>query len=374
MIEQKQSVIFPIISKAIVKSVTGDIKFNKDYIDNKAKQLCYCNNLSYKESLINSIYTSFEHEINISDANHLIKILKNLKPQSVYVCNSSEFWKLYNSLYRFTHSKSFFSTCNVTIIATLSTLLTLILSNKLLYAAEMVEGIEEYLFNLQKPPLQDLADLLDMKYGLINLVQYKIFPLLLGNKNSYSNNDTREIFFGGFSNPPLEYNCEIEKLLELPIKTNIISDVYDYLTKQGINTFNNYAEYVAGLKIEEVNSDTQTKMEDNKPLITIQPLTKQEINSMQAIKILKEAQKYSKGHTLDGAVTSPITKNETISSYIPFSSSDMAKFTLLEYLYMMRVMANSIKKKNGNLKCQGITLNINSPFKSITIPGTYPTK
>ncbi|AAR07413.1 57L [Yaba monkey tumor virus] len=366
MIEQKQSVIFPIISKSIVRSVTENIKFNKDYINNKAKQLCYCNNSSYRESLINSIYTSFEHDIDVSDSDHLIKILKNLKPQSIYVCNSSEFWRLYNSLYRFTHSKSFFSTCNVTVVATLSTLLTLILSNKLLYAAEMVEGIEEYLFNLQKSPLQDLSDLLDMKYGLINLVQYKIFPLMLGYRDD---NVKHGLYFGGFSNPPLEYNNEIEKLMELPIKTNIISDVYDYLIKKGVNTFNNYAEYVAGLKIEEVNN--VPKKEDSKQMVGIH--SPKEINS-EAIKILKDSQKYSKGHVLDGSVTSPITKNETISNYIPFSSSDMTKFTLLEYLYMMRVMANSIKKKNCNLKCNGITLNINSPFKSITIPGTYSTK
>ncbi|ABI99221.1 virion core protein [Deerpox virus W-848-83] len=375
MIEPKQSAIYTIVSKAIVKSVVKDTNINSEYIENKAKQLCYCNNMSYKESIINNIYSYLEHEINMDDISHLNQILNNLKHQSMYVCNTNEFWRLYNSLTRFTHCKSFFTTCMPTIITTLSMFITLILSNKLLYAAEMVEYIETYLFSSQKNLSQELADLLDMKYALINLVQYKIFPIILGNKDSAM---TPIIFSAGSSN--IDYRDDIDKLLNLPVKSDMIQAVYAFLTKKGINTSNNFAEYVAGLKIEELsennNIDEQKNDEtskEDKQIISIQPLTQEERNSMYAMKLLKDAQKYSKGNVLDGSISSPITKKSIINQ-IPFSASDIEMFAILEYLYIMRVIASNIKRKNLDCKNQGITLNISSPFKSITIPGVNSIK
>ncbi|AYC44764.1 virion core protein [Moosepox virus GoldyGopher14] len=375
MIEPKQSAIYNIVSKAIVKSVVKDMNINSEYIENKAKQLCYCNNMSYKESIINNIYSYLEHEVNINDISDLTQILNNLKHQSMYVCNTNEFWRLYNSLTRFTHCKSFFITCMPTITTTLSMFITLILSNKLLYAAEMVEYIETYLFSSQKNLSQELADLLDMKYALINLVQYKIFPIILGNKDSTM---TPIIFSAGSSN--IDYRDDIDKLLNLPVKSDMIQAVYAFLTKKGINTSNNFAEYVAGLKIEELsennNIDEQKNDEtskEDKQIISIQPLTQEERNSMYAMKLLKDAQKYSKGNVLDGSISSPITKKSIINQ-IPFSASDIEMFAILEYLYIMRVIASNIKRKNLDCKNQGITLNISSPFKSITIPGVNSIK
>ncbi|QQG31544.1 Virion core protein [Swinepox virus] len=378
--QQKQSVIYNIISKSIIKSTTRYLTINNEYIESKSKQLCYCNNQSYKESIINNIYLCLEHDITLTDLNHLLNILLNLKKYSMYVCNITEFWRLYNSLYRFTHCVSFFNTCMPTIVATLATLITMVMTNKLLYAAEMVESIETYLFLSQKHPSQELADLLDMKYGLINLVQYKIFPIMIGSKELLPN-QSMQLFSAGSNSS--DYSSEVNKIMELPVKTDSIINVYNFLSDKGINTSNNYAEYVAGIKIEEItNTDVTTcnemQQQDviKKPLrATIQPLTIQEQNAMKALDVLNIAEKKHKGHILDGRITSPITNTNSVADLIPFTASDMEKFAVLEYLYIMRIMANNIKKKNNSdNRIQGITLNINSPFKSITVPGLNSVK
>lgn len=66
---------------------------------------------------------------------------------------------------------------------------------------------------------------------------------------------------------------------------------------------------------------------------------------MECSRMLDTSEKYSKGYKTDGAVTSPLTGNNTITTFIPISASDMQKFTILEYLYIMRVMANNVKKR-----------------------------
>ncbi len=389
--EQKQSVLFDIVSKTIVKSVLKGLITDSSYIEGKAKQLCYCNNSSKRDALINSIYNKCESDIRISDSGHLLTVLNDLKQHSAYVCNVVEFWRLYHSLFRFTHSTSFFSVCTPIITATLSTLITLILSNKLIYAAEMIEGIETYLFETQKPLCQDLIDLLDMKYGLVNLVQYRLLPILLGESESVAGSS------GGDSNSnsdsAFDYHQEAEQLLSLPVKTNIVSDVYSFLISKGIGTANNQSEYSAGLKIEDITQESSPNQQIDKlpTLITskqnIATTTNKSVttNTLEKVlsinnkmlskekleecsRILDKAQQYSKGRVLDGTVTSPLT-DTSVSSFIPLSLSDMNKFTVLEYLYVMRVLANCVKKKNdaksGN---RGVTLNINSPFKVISVP------
>ncbi|QHR82596.1 virion assembly protein [Brazilian porcupinepox virus 1] len=356
MIDQKQSIIYPIIAKSIIKNVVGDLGINTDYLLSKAKQLCYCTNSSYKENIINSIYSRCEHDIVIKDIQHLISVLQSLKSNSAYVCNIGEFWRLYTSLYRFTHSKSFFLTCMPTIVTTLSTLITLVLSNKLLYSADMVESMEGYLFHSQKIPSQELSDLLEMKYGLINLVQYKIFPMLIGDQTKVFNTNT---FSAGSIND--DNSLEINKLMELPIKTDMTENVYKFLSSNGINKSNNVVEYIAGLKIEEI---IEEGIKHGSEVLDSIPNEDKE----KAVKMLKDIQKYSKGHVLDGRVTSPITKNMTITDRIPLSANDIEKFTILEYLYIMRVMTNNLKRKNTEKKSPGVILNINSPLKIITVP------
>lgn len=88
--EQRRSTIFDIVSKCIVQSVLRDISINSEYIESKAKQLCYCP-ASKKESVINGIYNCCESNIEIMDKEQLLKILDNLRCHSVHVCNATDF-------------------------------------------------------------------------------------------------------------------------------------------------------------------------------------------------------------------------------------------------------------------------------------------
>ncbi|AEN03654.1 virion phosphoprotein [Yokapox virus] len=375
MSQERQSIIFDIVSKCLVRNVFKDLSINTDYIEDRAKQLCYCNP-SKKESLINNIYSRCENELVIRDKEHLLSVLDNLRCNSVYVCNTVEFWRLFNSLKRLTHTLSFFNICRPTILATLSTLLTLIISNKLIYAAEMVEFIEGRLDSSNKTFSQELAELLELKYALVNLVQYRILPMILG----------EPIITAGFcgKDPISDYSEEADRLIELPVKTDIVDNVYKYLYKKGINTSNNVAEYIAGLKIEEVQTIANTlpsiisssglSTGNNEAVSTIASKGKgllsniNENQIMEYSKLLDIGKQYIKGYKTDGAVSSPITNNGNIATFIPISGSDMQKFTILEYLYIMRVMANNIKKKNESGKSNGVVVHINSPLKIINLP------
>ncbi|AST09276.1 virion phosphoprotein [Murmansk poxvirus] len=375
---ERQSSIFDIVSKCLVRNVLKDLPINTDYIESKAKQLCYCNQ-SKKESLINSIHSRCENDLVIRDKEHLLSVLDNLRCHSAYVCNTVEFWRLFNSLKRFTHTTSFFNTCKPTIMATLNTLITLILSNKLLYAAEMVECIESQLDASNKSFSQELAELLELKYALVNLVQYRILPMILG----------EPIVTAGFcgKDPISDYSAEADRLIELPVKTDIIDSAYNYLSKRGINPNNNVAEYIAGLKIEEVQtianalpaiiSSNGGSLNGNEIAMAATAAQSKggtflpNINEKQLMeysKLLDIGKQYMKGYKTDGAVTSPITNNGNIATFIPISGSDMQKFTILEYLYIMRVIANNIKKKNESTKSNGVVMHINSPLKIINLP------
>ncbi|QDJ95025.1 virion structural phosphoprotein [Hypsugopox virus] len=357
--KQSQSVIFDIVAKTIVESVCKHVPINKNYIESKAKQFYQCS-LQQKEVLTNSIFNRCEHDIVLTSTEELVNILYSLEKHSSHVCNISEFKKLLNTLYRFTHSQSFFTTCLPTITAALSTLITMIITNKLIYAADMVEHIESYFFDNQKPMAQDLDDLLSFKYGLINMVQYKIFPKILGTEESSE-------LVAGSNNVDVE--SYVNNIINMPVKSNMVSNMYDFLIKNGMSPYNNEAEYTAGLKIEEINN-----IDTSAPVMQIQPLNNQEKVSLAVSKLLKNAHDQAKGYNQDGAVTSPITDNSSIGSFIPLSNTDLYKFAILEYLYIMRVMATCMKKKHVNAEKNNSTLNINAPFKVCVPTGSLNLK
>ncbi|ASK51262.1 Virion structural phosphoprotein, early morphogenesis [Eptesipox virus] len=361
--ESKQSLIFDIVSKTIVESVCKYIPVNKNYIESKAKQFYQCSQ-QQKEVLTNSIFNKCEHDINLTSTDELVKILYSLEKHSPHVCNITEFKRLFNSLYRFTHSQSFFTTCLPTITATLSTLITMIITNKLIYAADMIEQIETYLFDNQKSMSQDLNDLLSFKYGLINIAQYKIFPKILGTEES------TDLIAG--SNNTLDVETHVSNIINMPVKSSIVSEMYNFLLKRGISPYNNEAEFTAGLKIEEL--DTIKQMSSPDATMKIVPLNNQEKVTMAVSNLLKTAHDKSKGYIQDGAVSSPITNNKSIGSFIPFSDIDLHKFAILEYLYIMRVMASCIKKKQTIDKGNSTTLNINAPFKVCVPTGSLNLK
>ncbi|CCD83234.1 virion core protein [Squirrelpox virus] len=406
VVDQRQSTLFAIVSRAIVRSVLRNLVADTSYVEGKARMFCYCGSTQKREALSNSIYARCEADLVLESPQRLLRVLDGLRAHSAYVCDASEFWRLHGSLMRFTHCGSFFRVCQPTVNTALATLVTLILVNKLMYAAEMVEGVEGYLFDVQKSPSQDVADLLEMKYGLVNMVQYRLLPAMLGESE-----DTRAGGSGVFgSDSSEEYMREAERLLSLPVRTTIVSDAYRFLIQRGVSPANNSAEYAAGLKIEELPAEAATNalaklptrvaidqgsaeqaadrvsravteveratdkaraiataVDDVRRILTRSD--KKDKRNLEAnAKLLDDARKYATGHVLDGAVTSPITPVNNIQ----LTESDMQRFAILEYLYVIRVMASCVKRKNSadpKRPCGGTTLNINSPFKIITVPG-----
>ncbi|QHG62617.1 virion phosphoprotein [Cetacean poxvirus 1] len=359
--QRTSSTIYNSLCKIIILSITKHLNIDLQYLEQKAKQLCYCPSNAKREALINSIYLKCENDVNVESIDHLNLILSNLYKHSVYVCDTKEFWRLYNTLKRFTHCVSFFSVCLPTVHSTLATLITLILSNKLIYTTDMIEHIESYILDSSKPLSNELIDLLEIKYGLINLIQYKILPIILKENNTVAGSLTH-------NDPISNYTNEVNKLLQMPVKSNIVSNIYSYLSQNCSDICSTPKHFVAGLKIEELRDAINLPSKIKSTLHQETNITPEQEKSI--VTTLEKAKQYSKGYVLDGKVTSPITSNQYITNFIPLSGSDMSKFAILEYLYIIRVMISCIKKKNNiEEKSKGITFNINSPFKIITVPG-----
>ncbi|QGN68059.1 virion phosphoprotein [Equine molluscum contagiosum-like virus] len=395
MTEPRQSALYNIVAKAIAAAVLQGVVRDVAYVANKARHLCYCASAGRRDAAVNSIYAKCEAEIALGSPAQLRAVLERLRRYSPYVQDAAEFWRLHDSLLRFTHCGSFFTVCMPTVVATLATLLTLVLANQLLYAAEMVEAIEGYLFDAPKPLSQDLADLLDMKYGLVNLLQYKILPLVLGARDECAGASAG-------AGDGAAYAAEVEQLLTLPVRCGILEDVYQHLLKQGVPAASNYAEYVAGLKISELPAPGEAPGEAPGPAPGTAPgpapgtvrghatgaspaaapgtVPSARLPIPAALRrlaaaataedrrLLESAQRYAKGHVLDGAVVSPLTEE---THFIPLSMADIQKFMILDYLYTIRVLARCVQQKNSGSRkrAQGVTLTINSPFKIISVPG-----
>ncbi|AWU47102.1 Virion phosphoprotein [Sea otter poxvirus] len=350
--EQRSSFLFNNVSCAIIRSVTKGLIANTNTLEKLAKSLYSCDSHK-RDQAISAIYSKCESDIRVDDINTLQSILKTLRPYSIYVCDHGEFWRLYGSLERFTHNSSFFKVCHFIVLSTLAALITLILSNQLFYAMDIVEVLEQFLFKSQKQLSQDLHDLLHMKYAIINLIQYRMFPDITGNRIST---------VGGY---PIDCNTslihqEAERLLSLPVKCDAINNMYNYLTMKGITIENNHAEFMAGLKIEEMS--TVDNIQNSQQLVIVHP---QANKLTQQKNIINKAEQHYNGTILDGRVSSPL--GTTDNKFIQLSDSELNKFAILEYLYTLRVLASSIKTKLQS-DTKGITFNINSPFRVVTVP------
>ncbi|ANS71146.1 early morphogenesis virion phosphoprotein [Pteropox virus] len=369
--EQRASCLYSTISSSIVRSVTKGIIKNPNSLEKLARSVYNCD-AAKRDQLLSALYAKIEADISVSDTLTLLTILKRLKPHSAYVYNLNEFDRLYCSLMRFTHCNSFFNVFQHTVNSTLSVLITLILSNQLFYAADIVESVENYLFNTQKPLSVELFELLQMKYALINLVQYKMFPVILGKPVQV---------IGGspiHDNVAESTQIEVEKMIDMPIKCDAINDMYKFLAEKGIAASINQAEFMAGLKIQEVQdlaTTVETALQTQpvqqiarrpSPQLSIQQNQAQLYNQQQ--QILNTAKDFNDGKILNGRVTSPLGNAENTSEFIKLSDSELTKYSILEYLYAIRVLANAIKTRSLACASKGITVNINSPFKSLTVP------
>ncbi|ARE67662.1 SWPV1-138 [Shearwaterpox virus] len=345
MEEQKQSEIFNIVSKSLVETLLQDLMDDKAIASIVARAK-YIYNSANTDAIINSIYQKCESEISIPTIAGVKSLLDKTYTYGRHVQDESEFNELRSILTRLSHNKSFFITCNYLINTTAATLLTLILSNQLIHAAKIVSEIETYLFDPKKSPASEISDLLEMKYAILKFAQYKIFPIVIG----YKELDT---IAGG---KVMSFSDEISMILDMPLKSPKLDEMYKKMADNGM-FLDSYAEYVAGLRIQEVNNTSQpTDTSVNNQLSTYIANNN---------KILDMAYKYSKGHDLDGAVTSPLSDDDRIR----LTNNDLRKFAILDYLYTIRVLANCIKKKKMTPpKKPGTTLTINSPYKIVTVP------
>ncbi|AYP74182.1 putative virion core protein [Fowlpox virus] len=345
MEEQKQSRLFNIFSKSMIETILQDI------IDDKAiasivSRAKYIYNSSNKDTVINSIYQKCESEISIPTIAGVKSLLDRTETYRRHVYDEAEFDELRNILTRLTHNKSFFINCNYLISTTAATLLTLILANQLINAIKFVGEIETYLFDNKKRPASEISDLLDMKYAILKFAQYKIFPIVTGYQDL-------ETVAGG---KVMSFSDEISMILDMPLKSPKLDEMYKIMSDNGM-FLDSYAEYVAGLRIQEVTDETpQASTSANNQLANYIANNN---------KMLDMAYKYSKGHDLDGAVTSPLSDDDRIR----LTNNDLRKFAILDYLYTIRVLANCIKKKKQTKsKKPGTTLTISSPYKIVTVP------
>ncbi|QRI42866.1 virion core protein [Cheloniid poxvirus 1] len=346
MEEQKQSRLFNIFSKSMIETILQDI------IDDKAiasivSRAKYIYSSPNKDTVINSIYQKCESEISIPTIAGVKSLLDRTETYRRHVYDESEFDELRNILTRLTHNKSFFINCNYLINTTAATLLTLILANQLINAIKFVSEIETYLFDNKKRPASEISDLLDMKYAILKFAQYKIFPIITGYKDL-------ETVAGG---KVMSFSDELSMILDMPLKSPKLDEMYKIMSDNGM-FLDSYAEYVAGLRIQEVT--------DENPQATDTTSVNNQLANYIANnnKMLDMAYKYSKGHDLDGAVTSPLSDDR-----IRLTNNDLRKFAILDYLYTIRVLANCIKKKKQiKPKKSGTTLTINSPYKIVTVP------
>ncbi|QGM48780.1 virion core protein [Magpiepox virus] len=346
MEEQKQSRIFNIVSKSLVETLLQGLMDDKAIasIVSRAK---YIYNSSNKDTIINSIYQKCESEVSIPTIAGVKSLLNKTNNYGRHVQDESEFNELRNILTRLTHNKSFFITCNYLINTTVATLLTLILGNQLIHAAKIVNEIETYLFDPKKRPISEISDLLEMKYAILKFAQYKIFPIVTGYKDL-------ETVAGG---KVMSFSDEISMILDMPLKSPNLDQMYKIMSDNGM-FLDTYAEYIAGLRIQEV-TETDTSTTNNNSANN--QLANYIANNN---KILDMAYKYSRGHELDGAVTSPLSEDRIL-----LTNNDLRKFAILDYLYTIRVLANCIKrKKSSKSKKPGTTLTINSPYKIVTVP------
>ncbi|ALA62462.1 virion core protein [Turkeypox virus] len=335
----KQSRLFNLVSKCLVETLLTDLINEKDIliIAGKAK---YMYNPSHRDAIMTSIHQKYENELSLPTIKSVKNLLDRTSTYARHIHDETEFNLLRNIITRLTHNSSVFIVYTPLIISAASALLTQILSNQLIHAAKIIYEIETFLFDSKKTPIKEVSDLLDMKYAILNFAQYKIFPIISGYEI--------ETTAGG---KVMTLSDELKVIIDLPLKSPKLDEMYKRMAEDGM-FLDSYAEYIAGLKIQDITDKMSTEK-----------LSTYIANNS---KILDMAYNYSKGHELDGAVVSPLSEDR-----IRLTSNDLKKFAILDYLYTIRVLANCVKEKGlkSSKKSGGTTLTITSPFKIITVPG-----
>ncbi|AIZ77295.1 putative virion core protein [Parapoxvirus red deer/HL953] len=306
-----------------------------------------------RAQIANMIHDRCIEGVSVSTRQALFDALARLRRRFVHAGRNPDLMRLHGALLRFTHSESFFNVCMPTVRVTLAMLVAYVLVGELMQAVDMVDAVERVIYRRGRHMASELADLLELKYGLVNLAQYKLIPGLLDETANCCDDVVRAGAPGGDACLGAEEIAEMEavRLLEMPVRSSALSRLCDFMVRRGASTAHAAPEFVAGLKIEEVS--------DEEAVAAVKAA--ENAGALDAARMaLDVIQKRGTGEALDGSVTSPLGA----VGASPFDGVTLQKFVLLEYLHIMKMLANCIAQRSSGEK---IRMVVNTcPFRTTT--------
>nr|WNT71178.1 MAG: virion core protein [Equine parapoxvirus]WNT71214.1 MAG: virion core protein [Equine parapoxvirus] len=303
-----------------------------------------------RAQIANLIHDQCILNVRVTDRQALAAALAALRRRFVYSTEQAELLRLHGALARFTHSNSFFTVCRPTVALTLATLVAHVLVGELLQAADVVEAVERLVFRKGRPLSSELADLLEFKYGLVNMAQYKLIPALMGEQS--------EVAAGARAT----VEEEAEALLDMPVRCGALARLGDFMVRRGSSPTHAAPEYAAGMKAEVV-AEVFEKMGGEEALAEALGRVGDKRALDKVGEVLDRAQGYSRGEELDGAVTSPLGVADPGVS--PFDKITLDTFVLLEYLHVLKTLADCISSRSCGEK---VRVSVNTqPFKTTTL-------
>ncbi|AAR98401.1 ORF044 virion core protein [Bovine papular stomatitis virus] len=343
--------IFDSLLRFIVTGATAGCLTDTADIEAKAR-LLPGSSPARRAQIANIIHDRCIANTRVTSRQDLADALARLRRRFVHAGGSPDLLRLHGALLRFTHCNSFFMVCRPTIQVTLATLIAYVLVGELMQAVDMVDAVERVVFRKNRPMASELADLLELKYGLINLAQYKLIPGLLEEAGC-----CEDVVRAGAPAGAAEDMAEMEaeRLLEMPVRSGALSRLCDFLVQRGTPTSHAQSEYMAGLKIEELPADAP---------VAEHAVEEQNSALAKLSAVMDSAARYERGAVLDGAVTSPLGA----VGQSPFDGVTLQRFVLLEYLHIMKLLANCISQRSSGEK---IRIAVNTcPFKTTTAAPT----
>ncbi|AYM25985.1 virion core protein [Orf virus] len=311
-----------------------------------------------RAQIANAIHDLCIANVRVTTREDLVEALARLRRRFVHAGNSADLARLHGALMRFTHSTSFFAVCAPTVRVTLATLVASVLVGELMQAVDMAEAVERVIYTKNRPMASELADLLELKYGLVNMAQYKLMPALMEEAGCCD-----ELVRAGAPDACADSVAEMEaeRLLDMPVRSSALSRLCDFMVRRGASPVHAASEFAAGLKIEEMPADA-----DSAAAAPVPAPAAADFGSVVARTedLLERARKESRGEVLDGAVSSPLG----VVGSSPFDGITLEKFVLLEYLHVMKMLANCIEQRSCK---ERIRVSVNTqPFRTTSATPT----
>ncbi|ADC53814.1 virion core protein [Pseudocowpox virus] len=348
--------VFDALVKFVVRGASGGCLTSTVEIEAKAR-LLPGSPPQRRAQIANAIHDLCIANVRVTTREDLVEALKRLRRRFVHAGNGADLMRLHGALMRFTHSTSFFTVCAPTVRVTLATLVASVLVGELMQAVDMAEAVERVIYTKNRPMASELADLLELKYGLVNLAQYRLMPALMEEAGCCD-----ELVRAGAPGASADSVAEMEaeRLLEMPVRSSALSRLCDFMVRRGASPAHAASEFAAGLKIEELPADAVPE----KSLVPA-PAPADFGNVVARTEdLLDRARKESRGEVLNGEVTSPLGA----VGQSPFDGITLEKFVLLEYLHVMKMLANCIAQRSCKDR---IRVSVNTqPFKTTSVAPT----